>query len=323
MDIDRFRNDFVRSERRRFMPTSLEMTNKAFLDNNFGEFSQEYFFENASEYIYTMRATVWKEFLDLEKKFTANTSEKLVAHSNTDRLSSIVTDSKYTTEEKVTKFVSDFIKQFDEYLYALHLSNTQSRRSRAGNEFEYIIYKLLAHANFQFDDQGMLGNERFESVGLGKLVDIAVPGVVEYNQEKHKCALISMKTTLRERWQEVPEELNRTGAQSMYLLTLDEDISGPKIDTIYGNNVHLVVPDKEKEAKHKTNSKVYGMTEFLYELDDIRRYWARKNPTHLGKSYYEEKIKIYNFRKNATPLSSEKKIYESYISLFKDKLDKF
>lgn len=146
-----------------------------------------------------MRAAVWKDFLVLEKEFTAKIAEELVRQSNTSVLSTIVEDPNLTKEEKVTNFVNELIKQFDEYLYALHLSNTQSRRSRAGNEFEYIIYKLLAHAEFQYDDQGMLGNDRFQAVGLGKLVDIVIPGVVEYNLEKHKCALVSMKTTLRER----------------------------------------------------------------------------------------------------------------------------
>ena len=37
--------------------------------------------------------------------------------------------------------------------------------------------------------------------------------------------LISAKTTLRERWQEIPEEMGRTGAREMFLVTLDDTIS--------------------------------------------------------------------------------------------------
>jgi hypothetical protein len=320
MNIERFKRRFVPEERKSFMPSSLDMTNKAFLDEGFGTDPSDYFFNNSSEYVARMRDAVWKEFLRLEKEFTAETSKKLVAQSNTSTLSAIVDNSALTKDQKVTDFVSEFIRKFDEYLYALHLSNTQSRRSRAGNEFEYIIYKLLTHSEIQYDDQGMLGNDRFEAVGLGKLVDLAVPGVSEYRLEKHKCALVSMKTTLRERWQEVPEELNRTGAQSMYLLTLDTSISSNKIDTIYGNNVHLVVPDNEKQEKYASNPKVYGMSEFMHELDDIRRYWARKNPIHLGSSFYEEKIDLYKLRISNTTIPSEKKVYKEYIALFEDKL---
>lgn len=57
----------------------------------------------------------------------------------------------------------------------------------------------------------------------------------------------------------------------MYLLTLDESISDQKINTIYNNNVHLVVPDSEKNQKYATNSKVYSITEFLHELDSIQK----------------------------------------------------
>ncbi|ATO38774.1 hypothetical protein GTID1_17285 [Geobacillus thermodenitrificans] len=320
MNTEQFKQFFKR-KRSRFMPSSLEMVNAAFVKKGFPNRDRDYFFGNPSDYVSQMRETLWAEYKILEKQFNAKMAEELVERSNIQIMTRIVSDDSLSNEEKVKRIVNEFTRNFDEHLYDLNLSNTQSRRSRAGKEFEYIIYKLLTHAEIHYDDQGVLGNERFSEVGLGKLVDCVIPGVSEYNLEKHKCALVSMKTTLRERWAEVPEELSRTGAQSMYLLTLDDDISNEKINTIYSHNVYLVVPDSEKNTKYANNPKVYGLTNFLWELDDIMRYWGRKQPAQLGRSFYEEKIEIYRLRLEQTNIESEKRLYEASIKLFEQKLN--
>lgn len=107
--------------------------------------------------------------------------------------------------------VTWFVETFPEEIYSLTLSNTQSRRSRAGKEFEAIIELILIGANIPIDSQGNIGKKAFVEKGLGKLVDIVSPGAIEYNLNKRNTVLISAKTTLRERWQEVPEEMGRTG----------------------------------------------------------------------------------------------------------------
>lgn len=126
-----------------------------------------------------------------------------------------------TVKEGIEKFTS---KHTDE-IYALQLSNTQSRRSRAGKEFESIIELVLMGANIEFVTQGSIGSGVFESSELAKLVDCVVPGAAEYNLNKRNTSLISTKTSLRERWQEVGDEMSRTKAKEMYLVTLDESIS--------------------------------------------------------------------------------------------------
>ena len=80
-------------------------------------------------------------------------------------------------------------------------------------------------AGIPLDSQGNIGKQEFVNKGLGKLVDLVSPGVLEYIVNKRNTVLISAKTTLRERWQEVPEEMGRTGAREMFLATLDTSIS--------------------------------------------------------------------------------------------------
>jgi hypothetical protein len=323
LDREQFKN-FIREQRTNYMDNSLLVVEHSFINKGFNKKNKEYFLSNATEYVYEMREAVWQEFLLIEKHFTAKMAEALVGGSNRglNKLKKHLSTSRLSDNEKVKKIIYDFIKIFGDNIYDLNLSNTQSRRSRAGNEFEYIIYKLLIHSKIFNDDQGILGNERFREAGLGKLVDCVVPGVMEYDIEKHKCALISMKTTLRERWAEVPEELSRTGAQSMYLLTLDESISDDKINTIYSHNVHLVVPDDEKKHKYAGNPKVYGLTDFIQELNDIMRYWNRKSPSQLGRDFFEDKVNLYLDRMDRTSMGSEKRIYREYIDLFRRALGK-
>ena len=125
------------------------------------------------------------------------------------------------------------------YIYALTLSNTQSRRSRAGKEFESIIELILIGAGIPLDSQGNIGKQEFVNKGLGKLVDLVSLGVLEYIVNKRNTVLISAKTTLRERWQEVPEEMGRTGAREMFLATLDTSISSDVLNTLYEANIQV------------------------------------------------------------------------------------
>ena len=130
-------------------------------------------------------------------------------------------DDEYIKTLTPIEAITWFVEEFPEHIYALTLSNTQSRRSRAGKEFESTIELILIGAGIPLDSQGNIGKQEFVNKGLGKLVDLVSPGVLEYIVNKRNTVLISAKTTLRERWQEVPEEMGRTGAREMFLATLD------------------------------------------------------------------------------------------------------
>ncbi|WP_460997138.1 type II restriction endonuclease, partial [Staphylococcus aureus] len=91
-------------------------------------------------------------------------------------------------------------------------------------------------AGIPVDVQGAIGKSFFQKNQIGKLVDLVMPGVVQYTSNKRNTMLISAKTTLRERWQEVPEEVNRTGIREMYLATLDDSFSEETINILYEAN---------------------------------------------------------------------------------------
>ncbi|MBA1681723.1 type II restriction endonuclease, partial [Escherichia coli] len=85
--------------------------------------------------------------------------------------------------------------------------------------------------------------------------------------------LISAKTTLRERWQEVPEEVNRTGIREMYLSTLDDSFSEETINILYEANVVVVTTIENKNLKYKNNNRVLTFEDMLQSAMELSRKW--------------------------------------------------
>lgn len=162
------------------------------------------------------------------------------------------------------------------YTYELAKSVTQSRRSRAGKAFERIIRHVLDIKGFPCDDQSRAGGQVFEQAGLGKIVDGLLPGLAQYNQHRAMCAVLTMKTTLRERWQEVVEELHRTNVPHIYLLTLDEAITRPVLDTMRHHNITLVAPVHVKEKNLDIMNLISFEQLFNQDLPHLLQWWEGK-----------------------------------------------
>jgi hypothetical protein len=85
-----------------------------------------------------------------------------------------------------------------------------------------------------------------------------------------------VKRTLRERWQEVAQELLNLRATNVYLFTADEDISDDHVDRICGEyRIHLVVWDDVKARRFASKDLVLGYTQWATsELGLLRDRWA-------------------------------------------------
>ncbi len=168
----------------------------------------------------------------------------------------------------------DYTGQIFPYLYQLSLSTTQSRRSRAGTTFEHLIEAFFEILEYPFGTQEHLGQEQFNSLGLGKKVDLIVPSALAYSQNRAKCAVVTMKTTLRERWQEVVDELSRTNVPHIYLLTLDRGVTKNVVNTMREHNITLVVYEDVKVKKFSDVMTVMTLQKFFaVEVPAILRNW--------------------------------------------------
>ena len=238
-----------------------------------------------SHMIENLRTEVWEEFLKDEVNFNAAVMKDLYKVLDTPKLmldilieKNIVNKSGEDLKESVRELCGEYAGRVFPYLYALSLSNTNSRRARAGKTFEAIIYKLYDLLGYQFDSQNKVGRKLFSDVGLGKKVDSVLPGISEFNKRRNKTIIGTMKTSLRERWQEVAEEIERTKIPEIHLLTVDEDISVSKAAEMGNHNIVIVAyswiadSDKLKDAKNIVSFEEY----FFEEIPGIIEYW-RKN----------------------------------------------
>lgn len=280
MKVEKFKN-FVKAERPKKMLSAFELTYLSFTELGYDQKDKQFFIDNASQIVKEMRNESWKQFLKDESNFSKHIYRELVHESDLSNLNK---------EDAIIQF----LEEYEQHIYALSLSNTQSRRSRAGNEFEYIIEFILMGIGISLDTQGSVGSGVFETSHLAKLVDCVAPGATEYKLDKRNTSLISAKTTLRERWQEVGDEMSRTQAREMYLATLDDSITDNVTNIIGKNNIILVTLEEYKNDLYKHSPNVISFETMIEELLAKESIWNNytysEEDRNEKKERYEEQI---------------------------------
>lgn len=262
-------NKMIKDERKNFV-TPFDVAYKAFIDLGCDSKPPEYFKDNASKFIKNMRTQCWTDYVPYERQFTVKMLKKLIDPNRIKNMS---------PEDAII----DFVSIYPQHIYELSLSNTQSRRSRAGKEFEAIIELMLIGADIPAESQGSVGKKKFANEDVGKMVDFVSPGVVQYMKNKRNTVLISAKTTLRERWQEVPEEVTRTGIREMYLATLDEGITSETRRILYEGNVIIATTKENKALNYQDDQRIVSFEELIQIAKEAERKWN-------GVTYTSEEI---------------------------------
>lgn len=275
---------------------------RLFEESGYTKKEKAYFFKNASRIVEDLRQRSWDEFTDKEKSFTQNMLSVLYEEEDLDQYSS-------------AEAISWFVQEYPTHIYQLNLSNTQSRRSRAGKEFEAIIELILMGADVPLDSQGNIGQKYFTDRGIGKMVDIVSPGAVEYEINKRNTILISAKTTLRERWQEVSEEMVRTGAREMFLITLDSNISDEVINNLNTQNIQIVTTSSVKRDRYSNYGSVMSFEEFMEIIKNTVSPW--ENYTYPA----EEKERIINNLKKQLKKHKNHSFVKEYYQRWIDKFE--
>ena len=238
--------------------------------------------KNISKLIQQLRTDVWEEFLKDEVEFNAAVMKDLHKVLKTPKaILDVLIENKITDKKgdellsSIKDLCGEYAGRIFPYLYKLSLSNTQSRRSRSGKTFEAIIYKIYDVLNYSFDSQSKVGRKLFSEVGLGKKVDSILPGINEFNKRRNKTIIGTMKTSLRERWQEVAEEIERTKIPEIHLLTADDNISTSKADEMGKHNIIVVAYSWVAESeKLKSAKNIISFEEYLFEeLPLIFNFW--------------------------------------------------
>lgn len=127
-------------------------------------------------------------------------------------------------------------------LDGIFLSASQQRKTRAGRSFENHLASLLAGGNIHFEAQAVLG---------GKRPDFVLPDKRTLNRKSEKrayfdAAILSAKTTLRERWKQITHERFNCG---IFLATVDDRVSPQALDEMQHLGIVLVVPESMKDNR--------------------------------------------------------------------------
>lgn len=244
-----------------------------------------------SSFIRGVRAATWSTYVDSELLFYKTVVKELLEERKPphDVLESVISEktlidlNNLKTHEELLHNISEIFGNFAgrifPYFFELSKSVTNSRRSRAGIEFEEIIGSIMKAYGYPYDDQSAIGRKTFEDKGLGKIVDGILPCMKAYDKNRSKCMVITMKTTLRERWQQVVEELNRTNVPAIHLLTLDEGISSNVLDLMKNHNITLVTY-RETKDKFVGYSNIISFESFFNtEIPHTIEWWQRTYPS--------------------------------------------
>ncbi|TBR42000.1 type II restriction endonuclease [Marinomonas agarivorans] len=275
-------DEFIQSARKQFISTPKD-TVKSVLSENASLVAALKENKDISGVIQQLREKAFDSFLVAEAKMNAHIlkhiSDKFaVPAEKFEHLYTIFNQSSKEMKERLKDFFGEFSGQIYPYVYRLSLSNTQSRRSRAGKVFEGIIYGLYDEFDYSYESQAVIGSKNFKSKNLGKIVDSLLPNLNAFEERRDKVVIGTMKTTLRERWQEVIEEINRTGLPSIYLLTVDEDISANKVKQMANHNVILVVYKSVKQTQAlKGKRNVVSFEDYFFnEIPEKLEYWKKQ-----------------------------------------------
>ena len=273
----------IKSCRSKYIRTSQEIVDKIFKENPV--YLQRIKNKEVSQSISGLRELVWNEYLKDEVNFNVILMQELHITLKTPKhiLELLVNEKITELKEKellkeVRNLCGEYAGRVFPYIYKIALSNTNSRRSRAGKTFESIIYKVYDTLEYDFDSQSKVGRKTFTELGLGKKVDSILPNISCYEQRRNKTIIGTMKTSLRERWQEVAEEIERTKIPEIHLLTVDEDISKSKAQEMANHNIIVVAYDWVANSESLASMKnIISFEDYLFEeIPSILKFWSGK-----------------------------------------------
>lgn len=269
--------------RKNIIRNSSEIVEKVFIENK--SFLTEVNKGNVSQSIAKLRELAWEEYLKDEVQFNVVLMQDLHKVLQTPKKimdsllnQNIVELEGKELESEIIKVCGEYAGRVFPYIYKISLSNTNSRRSRAGKTFESIIYKVYECLNYSFDSQGKVGRKTFTELGLGKKVDSILPNIHAYEKRRNKTIVGTMKTSLRERWQEVAEEIERTKIPEIHLLTADENISLSKAQEMSNHNIIIVAYEwVANSEKLKTMKNIISFEDYLFEeIPSILKFWENE-----------------------------------------------
>lgn len=268
--------------RNTYMPQGVDIAQEAI--SNLGYISNQIEKDHVRKYFNNLLMNIlreeWKVFQRYEEELykstvipaiielTERTSSEFPSCQNIIRDISIALNLNKNNDPKwlITLLSESLFEYFEALLQSIH----QSRRSRAGGSFQYQVENLFNLAGFPFSRQTRLNGP----------VDFLLPSEDYYQRYRHDAIILSVKRTLRERWQQAIAELQAARVGRIYLATAEIDknkVRERDLDRMDNLNVTLVVFDSIKLEKFPDRNTVIGYSEFINtNILSAERLWSQR-----------------------------------------------
>lgn len=152
-----------------------------------------------------------------------------------------------------------------ESLNSFFMSIFQSRKSRAGKAFEYIIREMFLRLSYPFAEQVNVN---------GATPDFIMPSEEYFRKRPLDTIIFTAKRTLRERWRQVVTEADQ--GYSFFLATIDTKIAPNQLKQAAEHKIYIVVPQniKNENAHYQDAYNVLSFEEFFeHHLDPALKRW--------------------------------------------------
>lgn len=163
-----------------------------------------------------------------------------------------------STTQIVQRVVRHFLP-----LYKVMLDASQQRKTRVGAGFEAHIRRMLQAGQIPHAEQAVVSTRR---------PDFVLPNKSLYISKSADAMVLAAKTTLRERWKQVPMEQRNC---TVFLATMDEKVTLSAVREMANLQITLVVPEAFKAAgtviEYAKESNVLTFKQFFREEIAIRR----------------------------------------------------
>ncbi len=263
-----FANDFRRI-RRQNIPTSEHIVAEAFGELGYTRAALSP--EDVRERFDSLLHAVWQKTLEVLERYEERAysqeaiGEVIRLHAEDLRRAREEMEADGDDAVALERSIQGLFRVWYPELRALFLSISQSRKSRGGKDFELQLRRLLE-----------LMEVPYQPPDRTYRVDFMIPSYEHYARNRNQCIVVSAKRTLRERWQEVVDELHKMNCPNVYLATADERISSDKKDDIWRRNIYLVVWDEVKARYFPTDDSVVSYSHLARDvIPHFAKFWPR------------------------------------------------
>ncbi len=182
----------------------------------------------------------------------------LWAKANKHQISSL----KLSGQDPIYAFAEHYQPLFIDFASAVQLFEKRvgnMRKARGGKTFELLLQKCLDSIGIPAEIPK--GKEIRQKL---RRIDLVIPDVQTALETPDKSIFLTCKRTLRERWK---QEIPQIGPnQTVYLITIDQELSEQKAQEIQSHNLIAFVPDNLKQQKHAQSSWIRKLSDLPKDL---------------------------------------------------------